>query len=256
LATVDRFVDVLVAQVRATHPEYLSAPFTVAEIYQNLIPYRSFRDQLGVEMNADYEHLLLRVLAGEGGYLQLEPENARKRIEAELRTSNPITTLYREFAAAQVRLHPARTPAAPPAAATPVPPQAPPAAPVRTAVPSAPPVPVAPVAPVLPPAPAPAQAVSPSRPQAEPPLAQPRVAVEAPQRGVTPPATPPSPPAQPVAAPRPTMATPAAAPARPAAPAPNRDRDAMLDENIRLRKIVADQAIEIHRLRELLGRAG
>lgn len=107
---LDRFHRALADEIRASRPDYLRSSFTVAEIYQNLVPYRTHRDIIGVEMNGDYEDALLRLLVGEGDYLVLESEPARRRIEAELRSSNPNTTIYREFAAAGVRLNPALIP--------------------------------------------------------------------------------------------------------------------------------------------------
>ncbi len=107
---LERFFEVLVQQIAATRPEYLTAPFTVAEIYQNLVPYRSYRDLIGVEMNGDYEDALLRMLSGEGGYLVLDSEVARREMQAELAGPNPNTALFHEFAAVDVRLHPSRVP--------------------------------------------------------------------------------------------------------------------------------------------------
>ena len=101
-----RFYGALVREIQAKHPEHISSPFTVAEIYQNLVPYRTHRDEIGVEMNADYEYALLRLLAGEGDYLSIESRTARKEIQDELDSPNPNTGLYREFAAADVRLNP------------------------------------------------------------------------------------------------------------------------------------------------------
>jgi len=63
-----------------------------------------------VEMNGDYEHVLLRLLAGEGDYLVLEAEAPRKAIKAEFESPNPNTGLYREWAAADVRLNPVTIP--------------------------------------------------------------------------------------------------------------------------------------------------
>lgn len=111
-AVLDRFHSTLLEEIAARRPEYLSAPFTVAEIYQNLIPYGSHRDRLGVEMNGDYEHALVRLLAGEGGFLLLDSEAALKVLRDELRSTNPDTGIYREFAALDVRLNPAITPPA------------------------------------------------------------------------------------------------------------------------------------------------
>ncbi len=101
-----RFHRALVREMHARDPEQLRAPFTVAEIYQNLVPYRTHRDEVGVEMNADYEHALLRLLAGEGDFLSIESRTARQEIREELDSPNPNTGLYRDFAAADVRLNP------------------------------------------------------------------------------------------------------------------------------------------------------
>ncbi len=102
---LSRFHRALVREIHARNPDHVSSPFTVAEIYQNLVPYRTHRDELGVEMNADYEHALLRLLAGEGDYLTIESRTARKEIQEELDTPNPNTGLYRDFAAADVKLN-------------------------------------------------------------------------------------------------------------------------------------------------------
>ncbi len=101
-----RFHGALVREIQAKHPEHISSPFTVAEIYQNLVPYRTHRDEIGVEMNADYEYALLRLLAGEGDYLSIESKTARQEIQEELDSPNPNTGLYRDYAAADVRLNP------------------------------------------------------------------------------------------------------------------------------------------------------
>ena len=107
---LERFLEALVQQITATHPEYLTTPFTVAEIYQDLVPYRSHRNLIGVEMNGDYEDALLRMLSGEGDCLVLDSEVARREIQAELAGPNPNTALFHEFAAVDVRLHPSRVP--------------------------------------------------------------------------------------------------------------------------------------------------
>jgi len=101
---LDRFHRLLVEEIARKRPEYLSGPFTVAEIYQNLVPYGTHRDRLGVEINGDYEDALLRLLAGEGGYLILESEHALRELRRELKSSNPNTGVYREYAAVDVRL--------------------------------------------------------------------------------------------------------------------------------------------------------
>lgn len=105
---LERFHRALIEEIQTQRPEYLTGPFTVAEIYQNLVPYGSHRDRIGVEMNGDYEDALLRLLGGEGGFLILESEPALREIRAELQSPHPNTGLYREFAAVDVRLNQAR----------------------------------------------------------------------------------------------------------------------------------------------------
>lgn len=105
---LSRFHRTLVDEIRDQRPEYLTGPFTVAEIYQNLVPYGTHRDRIGVEINGDYEDALLRLLAGEGDYLVLESAPALRDLREELDSPNPNTGLYREFAAVDVRLNQAR----------------------------------------------------------------------------------------------------------------------------------------------------
>lgn len=100
----------LVREIRTRWPEYLHSRFTVAEIYQNLIPWRSHRNSIDIATSAEYEQALLRLLAGEGDYLALESQAAREEIRAELEARFPNTGLYRDFAAVGVRLNPSRLP--------------------------------------------------------------------------------------------------------------------------------------------------
>jgi hypothetical protein len=90
-------VDALVLSERHN----LHEPVTVAEIYTDLIPYRSVR-MIGFAMNADYEHALMQLLAGEGGYAQVEPVEVRDHLREELKSSNPNTGIYRHYAACDV----------------------------------------------------------------------------------------------------------------------------------------------------------
>lgn len=83
----------------------VSAPFSVAEIYQDLVPYRTHRDRIGAEINGDYEHALLRLLSGENDWVRVESEAAQKRIQEELESANPNTALYRDYAAVDVFLN-------------------------------------------------------------------------------------------------------------------------------------------------------
>lgn len=98
---VTRLYRVLVEELRQRgHPE--GEPVKVSDLYQTLIPYRAVRPTLGVELNADYEHALLRLLAGERGLLRLEPEQARDELAREVDAPYPSVGLFRKFSDASV----------------------------------------------------------------------------------------------------------------------------------------------------------
>ena len=46
---LERFHRALIEEIQTQRPEYLTGAFTVAEIYQNLVPYGSHRDRIGVD---------------------------------------------------------------------------------------------------------------------------------------------------------------------------------------------------------------
>lgn len=98
---VTRLYRALVEELRQRgHPE--GQPVKVSDLYQTLVPYRAVRPALGVELNADYEHALLRLLAGERDLLRLEPEQARDELAREVDAPYPFVGLFRKFSASSV----------------------------------------------------------------------------------------------------------------------------------------------------------
>ena len=100
---LDRMFRRLVQNIRTGYPDYLSRPFEVSELYQNIIPYRHNRSELGLEQNQDYEIAVMRLLAGERGYLVVE-DGLREQMQRELSSPNPDTSAFRAFSTAQVSL--------------------------------------------------------------------------------------------------------------------------------------------------------
>lgn len=100
---LDRLFRRLVENIRNGYPAYLSHPFEVSELYQNLIPYRHNRREMSIETNQDYEVALCRLLSGERGYLAVD-DGMAGALRAELATPNPNTAIFREFAASRVAL--------------------------------------------------------------------------------------------------------------------------------------------------------
>ena len=100
---LDRLFGLLVtALARETR---VAVPFPAAEVYERLVPYRSNRSHLNVATHQDYEMAVLRLLAGERGYVQLEPENVREAMQREIATINPDPAYFRSFPDAQVMVN-------------------------------------------------------------------------------------------------------------------------------------------------------
>lgn len=102
---LDRLFRQLVDVLATEHPERLSTPLQLSELYQSILPYRSYRKQLGFETNEDYEMAVLRLLAGESDYATVEPDEVKEQLVLEAQAVNPNPGAFREFAAARVKLN-------------------------------------------------------------------------------------------------------------------------------------------------------
>lgn len=100
---LDRMYRTLVQTIRTNHPQYLTQPFEVAELYQTILPYRHHRRSLGFETNQDYEVTLLELLSGERGYLLVD-ERMRDALRREIASPNPDPAAFRLFGSSQVSL--------------------------------------------------------------------------------------------------------------------------------------------------------
>lgn len=102
---VERMYRHLVRTVRSRFPQYLTQSFTVADLYQTVLPYRLHRRELGLETNEDYEITLTELLSGARDYLIVD-DQMRDALRAELATTNPDPTAFRQFAISTVALSP------------------------------------------------------------------------------------------------------------------------------------------------------
>ncbi|MFL5518888.1 MAG: zinc ribbon domain-containing protein [Gemmatimonadales bacterium] len=95
MTDLERLFRRLVRNLADTEPARLHQPLALADLYQSIVPYRSNRRSLQLESSEDYELVLLRLAAGEGGFVRTEPEAARKRFAEEIASTNPDLTLLR-----------------------------------------------------------------------------------------------------------------------------------------------------------------
>jgi len=102
---LDRLYRRLIHNIRASRPEYLQIPFTVQELYEQLIPYRHNRRDLAIETNQDYEAAVSRLLAGERGYVRTDPA-MQEALQRELNSPTGDPGIFKDYAQAQISLGP------------------------------------------------------------------------------------------------------------------------------------------------------
>jgi len=100
---VERMFRHLVRVIRTRYPQYLTQPFDVAELHQNILPYRHHRRELGLETNEDYEITMLELLGGNHDYVILD-DRMREALKTELTSRNPDPAAFRQFSEAQITL--------------------------------------------------------------------------------------------------------------------------------------------------------
>jgi hypothetical protein len=101
---VQRLFRCLVRTLASATPERLHDAFRIAELHEQILPYRRFRRELRLEAIEDYEMAILRLLAGEGGLASVEPEEVRDLLAHEARAINPSPGVFRGYGEATVRL--------------------------------------------------------------------------------------------------------------------------------------------------------
>ncbi|MFZ5623800.1 MAG: double zinc ribbon domain-containing protein [Gemmatimonadota bacterium] len=139
MTDVERLFRRLVDILAATDPGRLGQPITLGDLVTSIVPYRANRRALGFDSSEDYELVVLRLAAGEGGFARTLSPQAGDRLRREVASPNPDLGLVIDLAAeplvldaeaisraladraANVAPEPASSAPAPPAAAPPPP---------------------------------------------------------------------------------------------------------------------------------------
>ncbi len=100
---LDRLFRRVVHNVRGAYPELVTQSFEVSQLYQQVVPYRLNRRELGVETVEDYELALMQLLSGARGYLSGDADMQRA-LQDELESLNPDLSAYRVYAASRIAL--------------------------------------------------------------------------------------------------------------------------------------------------------
>ncbi len=109
---LDRLFRQLIRNLAELDPGRVHGPVEIAELYQQLIPYRTHRTHLGLDTHEDYEMVVLRLLAGERGYALVEPAEVRDAMAREARAANPNTGYFKQYGNAKVTFDPGHVRAA------------------------------------------------------------------------------------------------------------------------------------------------
>jgi hypothetical protein len=102
---LDRLYRRLVHNIRATRSEYLQIPFTVQELYEQLVPYRHNRREMAIETNQDYEVAVAQLLSGERGYVRADAK-MQEALQREIASPTGDPGIFKEYAQAQLTLSP------------------------------------------------------------------------------------------------------------------------------------------------------
>jgi hypothetical protein len=95
----------IVRNLAATDPARLRRPLPLGEIRRTILPYRGNRRALQLETSEDYELVLIRLCAGEGGFARTEPDDVHAEFAAEALNSNPDLTIVHRHEKAVVILN-------------------------------------------------------------------------------------------------------------------------------------------------------
>jgi predicted RNA-binding Zn-ribbon protein involved in translation (DUF1610 family) len=97
VSDLERFFRRLVTNLASSDPARLHRPLPLSEVYLSIMPYRTNRRALGLDTSEDYELVLLRLAAGEGGFARTEPEEARASFAREARSTHPDLEILHRF---------------------------------------------------------------------------------------------------------------------------------------------------------------
>ncbi len=98
-----RFARRLVEQLSASK-EGVNRAVPIGLVREKILPYQTHRRALMLESVEDYETVLLRLVAGERGFVRTLPAAAAKRCQEELAGSNPDLGVLNEVADSTIQI--------------------------------------------------------------------------------------------------------------------------------------------------------
>ncbi len=104
MTDLERLFRRLVDNLIAIDPARLHRPIALSDLLGSVIPYRTTRRALNIDSAEDYDTLILRLTAGEGGYVRMLSEDVAQVMRDQLASPNPDLSVLRDHAKAELVL--------------------------------------------------------------------------------------------------------------------------------------------------------
>jgi len=104
MSDVERVFRLLVRILAEADPTWLHRPIPLGAMTREIIPYREVRNRLNLACNEDYESLLIRLCAGQGGLAQLTDSDAQEHFALAAASPHPDLDFLRRWLETTVSL--------------------------------------------------------------------------------------------------------------------------------------------------------
>jgi len=104
MTDLERLFRRLVDNLIAIDPARLHRPLALGDLLSSVIPYRTTRRALNIDSAEDYDTLILRLCAGEGGFVRMQSEDIGQLFRDQLESPNPDLSVLGDHAKAEMVL--------------------------------------------------------------------------------------------------------------------------------------------------------
>ncbi len=104
MTELERFVKRLVDVLEGRDPAGVHRPLSIGDLRGAILPYRQHRAAIGLTNNEDYELLVLRLIAEEGGFVKTYPPESAELARTEVGHPNPDLDLVEMLADTTVQI--------------------------------------------------------------------------------------------------------------------------------------------------------
>jgi predicted RNA-binding Zn-ribbon protein involved in translation (DUF1610 family) len=104
MTDLERLFRRLVDNLIAIDPARLHRPIALGDLVTSVIPYRTNRRSLDIDSAEDYDMLVLRLCAGEGGYIRMASDDMAQLFRDQITSPNPDLSILRDHQQAELML--------------------------------------------------------------------------------------------------------------------------------------------------------